>query len=175
MFKWLKNQAEKRQNAKKLYLLASHQSTNLHFYHTYQVSDSILGRYEMLCIHICLLLERIRHEDANKVISEHLTEILVNDLEVYYLEAAPKDATDAEKINKLIAGFYERSGDYQKGLRMGKKHLLTKALSKHIFNSLNSADERSNDLANYMIAVYNYMNSVAYADIDKANFTFVDP
>ncbi|GJM01252.1 MAG: hypothetical protein DHS20C07_29310 [Methyloligella sp.] len=175
MFKWLKNRAEKRQNAKNLFLLASEQSLHPHFYHAYQVTDSVLGRYEMLCIHICLVLERLRHEDNEKQISELLTEILVEELELHYKEAAPKDASETEKINKLIAGFYERSADYQKGLRLGKKQKIMKALSHHIFQSMNSGDERSNDLSNYMIAVHNYLNSVPFHDIETANFTFVEP
>lgn len=175
MFKWLKNRAEKRQNAKNLYLLAAEQSLHPHFYHAYQVSDSIQGRYEMLCLHICLMLERLRHEDPEKQISELLTEILVNELELNYKEAMPKDASETEKINKLIAGFYERSANYQKGLRTGKKQKLMSAVSVHIFQSVTSGDERSNDLANYMIAVYNYLNSIPFHDIETANFTFVEP
>ena len=175
MFKWLKNLAEKRQKAKKLYFLASNQSLHPHFYHAYQVSDSINGQYELLCIHVCLLLERLRHEDDEMQISELLTEILVEELEAKFLEAAPKDASEREKINKLIAGFYERSTDYQKGLRRGKKQRLMSDLSKHIFHSVSSGDERSNDLANYMIAVYNYLNSIPYQNIESANFTFVEP
>lgn len=175
MFKWLKNQAEKRQKAKKLFILARAQSLHPHFYHAYQVSDSIIGQYELLCVHICLLLERLRHEDDEKQISEALTEILVAELESDFLDAAPKDASQREKVNKLIADFYERSADYQKGLRMGKKQRLMSDLSKYIFHSVNSGDERSNDLANYMIAVYNYLNSIPYHTIESADFTFVEP
>ncbi len=175
MFKWLKNQAEKRQNAKNLYMLATSHAGNTEFYSSYQVSDSIEGRYEMLCIHIFLLLERLRHEDKEKQLSELITELLVKDLELNYFESEIKNLDRADKINQRIGGFYNRSADYQSALRQSRRDLLEQSVTKHVFNDLNNYDERAKYLANYIFAAHNYLNSIPFRDIESAKFLFVEP
>lgn len=188
MFKWLKNRAEKRQNvknARNLYMLAAQHAQNPQFYHTFQVSDSVSGRYELLCIHLFLLLLRLRKDDVQKLTSQHLTEFMVKDLEGASREINFQEFSAPNNVNKLIAGFFERSQEYEKGLHQGRRAYLEQVVSKYVFglSSLHTkgpdnqptTEQRVENLAIYILSVHSHLKSIPIQDIETANFAFLAP
>lgn len=175
IFKWLKNRAEKRQRAENIYKQAANHARDPYFYHGFQVPDSITGRYELLCVHIYLLLERLRHVDASRELSQQLTEILVKELERAYRDNGFRDLSIPKNIKKLIAGFYGRADAYKTGIRRNSVPALSEAINTYIYDRNPVSNEIVRQLAVYMLAAHAHLQSVSIEDIEAANFAFISP
>ncbi len=175
LFKWLKNRAEKRQRAENIYLLCANHARHPLFFESYQVPDSITGRYELLCIHVYLLLERLRREDDLRELSQTLTEILVKELERAYRDNGHADLSIPKNIKKLIGGFYTRAESYKKGIRKNNLHVLAMALHDYVYVNEGDKDERAQKLAIYMLAAHTHLESLGIRDIENAHFAFISP
>jgi cytochrome b pre-mRNA-processing protein 3 len=175
MFKWLKNRAEKRQKANILYNLAANHARHPEFYQTYQVPDSITGRYELLCIHIFLLLDRLRSSESDIEISQMLTEILVKELERAYRDSGFRDLAIPKNIKRLVAGFYERASAYKSGLNANDQKELMETINRFVFTGATNVDDRSKRLAFYMVAARKALAKVMKEDIENTNFVFISP
>lgn len=177
LFKWLKNRAEKRQSYENIYWLAANHARHPLFYETYCVPDSITGRYELLCIHIYLLLERLRHEEDQRELSQALTEILVKELERAYRDNGFRDLSIPKNIKMLIAGFFERAGSYKEGIRGKNIDKLAGSLNQYVFQGKGDGplDENAKKLGIYMLAASEHLMRTPVSDIEKANFAFISP
>ncbi len=175
LFKWLKNRAEKRQRAENIYMLSANHARHPLFFQDYQVPDSITGRYELLCIHVYLLLERLRCEERYRDLSQQLTEILVKEIERAYRDSGFQDLSIPKNIKKLIAGFYERTNAYKNGVRQNSAEKLANSVNEYVYAGQLDVNQNAYKLSIYMLAAHTHLNSVAVTDIYEANFAFISP
>lgn len=175
MFNWLKNRAEKRRKANNLYSLAANHARHPDFYLTHQVSDSITGRYELLCLHVYLLLEALRNSGAEEELSQMLTEILVKELERAYRDSGFRDLAIPKNIKRLIAGFYERARAYRAGIKSPRAGELAEAINHYVYTGATAVDNRAESLARYVISAHNELAGFSRAEIENADFAFISP
>ena len=175
MFKWLRNRAEKRRRANNLYSLAANHARHPNFYQSFQVPDSITGRSELLCIHIYLLLERLRSESNDDELSQMLTEVMVKELERAYRDSGFRDLAIPKNIKRLVAGFYERAGAYKAGIRQGNRRDLAEAINHYVYTGATTVDARAENLTNYMLGAYSALSQQRIKDIENSSFTFITP
>ncbi len=177
VFKWLKNRAEKRQVYENIYWLAANHARNPLFYESYSVADSITGRYEMLCVHVFLLLERLRNEESSRNLSQELTEILVKELERAYRDNGFRDLSIPKNIKMLIAGFFERATSYKTALRANNQEQLAGLINKYVYQGQGDVPiaNEARKFAIYMLAANAHLKTVPVSDIEKANFAFISP
>ena len=175
LFKWLKNRAEKRQRAENIYWLTANHARHPLFFQDYQVPDSMTGRYELLCIHVYLLLERLRREEDCRDLSQQITEILVKEIERAYRDSGFQDLSIPKNVKKLIAGFYERTEAYKTGIRRNNVELLVHAVNKFVYADQSDVNNHAPKLSIYMLAAYNHLNLLPISEIETANFAFISP
>ena len=175
LFKWLKNRAEKRQKAENIYWLTANHARHPLFFQDYQVPDSITGRYELLCIHVYLLLERLRREDECRDLSQQITEILVKEIERAYRDNGFQDLSIPKNVKKLIAGFYQRADAYKGGVRQNSAERLVTSVNKFVYANQLDVNHNAYRLSIYMLAAYTHLSSVYVTDIEEANFAFISP
>ncbi len=175
MFKWLKNRAEARHGAKKLYLLVSNHSRNPVFYRDLFVSDSMTARYEILSIHLYLLLERLKHADQGSELSQNLTEVFVRELERAYREIGVRDLSVPKHIKKLIAGFYERCHAYQRAIESGSEKSLAPSITNYVYAQTDINHALVEQFSAYMMNTHKYLATLPIEEIRAANFSFPSP
>lgn len=177
LFKWLKNRAEKRQSYENIYTLAANHARHPLFYQDYCVADSITGRYELLCLHVYLLLERLRHDENQRHISQALTEILVKELERAYRDNGFQDLSIPKNIKMLIAGFYERATSYKNAIAAQDLEQLAHNLNLYVYQGKNhsSVDDRAIRLAIYTQAANDHLKTIPLDDFETGNFAFISP
>ncbi len=183
LFNWLKNRAKKRQIAENIYAVAANQARHPHFYQTLMVPDSITGRYELLCLHVFLLLERLREEKTPiaRSISQNLTEILVKELERAYRDNGFRDLSIPKNVKKLIGGFYERAGYYKICVAQNDKTTLSNHLKHYIYRTNQSKEgtqpehDCASELALYTLAAHAHLKKRTMEEIKTVNFAFLSP
>lgn len=114
---WFRNRGSDRRKAKHLYGAVVTQARQPMFYSGLGVPDTPVGRYEMIVVHLFLLMERLRVEGpAALKLSRLLVEAFVEDMDDSMREMGVGDLSVPKKVKRAAAGFYERAGVYRAGL-----------------------------------------------------------
>lgn len=104
----------RRRIAKQLYGAVVAAARRPSLYARFGVPDTPEGRYELVVLHMILLLERLKSGggDAESV-GRFLTETFVTDMDDCFREMGVGDLSVPKKVNRAAAGLYERALAYR--------------------------------------------------------------
>jgi cytochrome b pre-mRNA-processing protein 3 len=113
MLTWLKQRQDQRQKARSLYGSIVTQARSRGFYGDCGVPDSAEGRFEMIALHLVLVLRRLADAgDPGKRLGQALTEVLVTDLDDTLREMTVGDLAVPRHVKRAIAALLERHAAY---------------------------------------------------------------
>jgi cytochrome b pre-mRNA-processing protein 3 len=133
------------------------------FYTRYGVSDSVDGRFELIVLHLVLVLRRLGGEQtaaprrgspkqgsprAAARIGQQLFDVFCRDLDDNLREMGVGDLAVPRKMRKFGEAFYGRQAAYGAALDAADDRELEKALARNIFG-LAETDENAARLARY--------------------------
>jgi cytochrome b pre-mRNA-processing protein 3 len=146
-----RTRAALRRKAGELYGAIVTQARRPDFYGVLGVPDTPSGRYELVVLHLYLLLERLRKEAGSEPLQQLLIEVFVADMDDSMRELGTGDVVVGKKVRKAAAGFYERSSDYRAALAADGNGALQGVLVQH---GLAGKDDRAETgaLAGYVRA-----------------------
>lgn len=103
------------------------------FYAEWDVPDTPLGRFEMLSLHLFLLLRRLRAATpAGKALAQELTDEFFRDVEHSIRELGIGDMGVPKRMKKLARMFYGRVAAYGAALDAGDEAALAEALRRNV-------------------------------------------
>lgn len=107
-----------KREAQHLYIALVAQARNPVFYESLAVPDSLDGRFEMITLHMFLILERVktgfeRHVDWREL-SRLLIETYLADMDRSLREMGAGDTGIARRVQAMASGFYGRMDAYRK-------------------------------------------------------------
>ncbi len=135
------------------------------FYTDYGVADTVEGRFELIVLHLVLLLGRLDRESkpASGPVSgrtvrapasrlgQQLFDVFCRDLDDNLREMAVGDLAVPRKMRSFGEAFYGRQAAYRAALASANAQELEKALARNIFGSVD-VDDRALRLARYVRA-----------------------
>ena len=107
--------AEKRA-AHEAYNLAVAQARLPYFYATHRVPDTLDGRFEMIVLHVFLILRRIKNDRQSGAFAQALFDIFFADMDRGLRELGTGDLSVGKQIKLMATGFYGRIAAYDAGL-----------------------------------------------------------
>lgn len=114
MLNWLKTRTEDRCKAKELYGAIVTGARQPAFYAECGVEDTPEGRYEMIALHLFLVLERLKGEGAEADrIAQRVLEAFVTDMDDSMREMGVGDLSVGKKVKRSTAGLYQRFAAYR--------------------------------------------------------------
>jgi cytochrome b pre-mRNA-processing protein 3 len=120
-------------SADKLYLAAVKQARRPEFYRRCGVPDTATGRFEMIALHVFLLLYRLKGEtDEGAALAQGLFDAMFADMDRNLREMGTGDLSVGGKIRRLAEGFYGRVAAYDAGLAAGEEGLAD-ALGRNLY------------------------------------------
>jgi cytochrome b pre-mRNA-processing protein 3 len=147
MFQALRPQAALQRKASDIYGAIVTQARHPDFYSHLGVPDTPAGRYEMVVVHLFLVLERLRADRRETDdLARVLIETFVADMDDSVREMGTGDVAVGKKVRRAAAGFYERSRDYRAGLVAPDRQELARLLARHAYGAHASGEE----LASYV-------------------------
>lgn len=159
----LKLGTEMRRKAGEIYGAIVTQARQGEFYAELGVPDTPSGRYEMVVLHLFLVLERLRHVPQGDL-ARRLVEAFVSDMDDSLRELATGDLAVPKKVRKAAAGLYERSMDYRGALAPpAPAEALSTALARHVYDTADGDGGRR-------LAAYVRMAAGAASDAPLADF-----
>jgi cytochrome b pre-mRNA-processing protein 3 len=144
----LKTRAETRRKAGEIYGVVVAQVRQPAFYESYGVPDTPAGRYELLALHLHLVLERLRGVlPADAPLPRVLVETFVADIDDSLRELGTGDVAVPRRVRKATAGLYERATAYRAALAEADD-VLAAALAEHVY--YDAAAPQAAELATYV-------------------------
>jgi cytochrome b pre-mRNA-processing protein 3 len=120
---------EKRE--KRLYGAIVAAARHVRFYENMGVADTIEGRFEMIVLHLFLVLNRLRGEGVEDL-RQRLTDEFFADMDRSLRELGVSDVAVGKKVRKIAESYYGRVSAYDGALSAGPE-ILEEAISRNIY------------------------------------------
>jgi cytochrome b pre-mRNA-processing protein 3 len=117
------------------------------FYADYEVPDTVAGRFDLVVLHLVLLLYRLRHSEATRRLGQGLFDAFCADLDANLREMGTGDLAVPKKMQAFAEAFYGRQAAYIDALESLDGQAFETALQRNIFAASN--EEGAAPLAAY--------------------------
>lgn len=129
--------AKKRNNnliAVSLYERCVVMTRNPEYYTMFAIQDKLLGRFEVLALHLFLILRRLKEDASSQAydISQELCDLFVADMDHSLRNARLSESKIDKNFKRLVEGFYGRLVAYDTGIDEGS---LGQAIFKNIYDN----------------------------------------
>src|SRR5262245_4075542 len=124
------------ERAAALYAQAMAQSRSPGFYRDLGVPDSFDGRFEMIALHVYLLVRRLKDDadPAARALARALVEALFADMDRTFRELGAADLGVGRRVRKTAEAFYGRATSYDAALA-GELAALEEALRRNLYGT----------------------------------------
>ncbi len=118
------------------------------FYTSYGVPDSVQGRFDLIVLHLVLLLDRLgQTAGGGRDIGQRLFDVFCRDLDANLREMGVGDLAVPKQMRRFAEAFYGRQAAYIAALAAPDRRALEKALARNIFQA--ARGDRAARLARY--------------------------
>jgi len=145
------------------------------FYAAYGVPDTVQGRFDLVVLHMVLLLRRLgRDSAAARSLGQRLFDAFCRDLDGNLREMAIGDLAVPRHMRHFAEAFYGRQAAYLAALESADGRAFENALARNIF-ALSEPDDRAVQLARYACAAVRELDARREEDLAAARLGFPDP
>jgi len=119
------------------------------FYRDYAVPDTVQGRFDLIVLHMVLVLDRLgRHHGAGRGMGQKLFDMFCRDLDDNLREMGVGDLAVPKQMRRFGEAFYQRQAAYLAALATADARALEKAFLRNIFHGI-EAEAGAARLARY--------------------------
>lgn len=159
-----------------LYGATVRQARSPAFYLDAGVPDTIEGRFEMVALHVWLVLRRLREGgEPAKATGQKLFDILFDDMDQTLREMGVGDLSVGKKIKALASSFYGRMQAYDAALKEAETDELATALSRNVYGRDDASDETPAMLAAYVRRTDRALQAQAMDELLSGRIVFEAP
>jgi len=154
------------------------------FYTDYRIPDTLEGRFELIVLHLVLVLRRFGRDTANirafggrrrsGSLGQLLFDAFCRDLDANLREMGVGDMAVPRRMRRFGEAFYGRQGAYQAALEAADPQALENALARNIFDREN-VDSGVSRLAIYTRATVAQLEAVDVETLVSGETQFLDP
>ncbi|MGH6727907.1 MAG: ubiquinol-cytochrome C chaperone family protein [Pseudolabrys sp.] len=117
------------------------------FYSDYAVADTVNGRFELIVLHLALVLERLAQEPPLQRLGQGVFDRFCQDMDHNLREMGVGDVKVPKEMRRMGEAFYGRAQAYREALAAADNAPLVLALERNIYGGTAAAAPR---LAAYM-------------------------
>jgi cytochrome b pre-mRNA-processing protein 3 len=142
------------------------------FYRDFGVADTVNGRFDLLLMHLWLVLRRLRAGQAESGLSQALFDHFCEDMDDNLREMGVGDLTVPKKMKAFGEAFYGRFAAYDLALAGGHE-ALAKAFCKNILNG--EKIEKARGLATYAERAIAALDELDATALSSGSWKFPSP
>lgn len=174
MLSWFKSASRNRATARELYGAVVAQSRRPEFYRDLCVPDTPEGRFEVIVLHLVLLLERLNAEGpAGRALGQIVSETFVTDMDDNMREMGVGDLTVPRKVKRAAAGLFERALAYRLALQPQAEPAALTALLAGLVGGEAAAPQAADALAGYVRRAVSALAAAPPASLLSGRVAFV--
>jgi cytochrome b pre-mRNA-processing protein 3 len=142
------------------------------FYQRFGVPDTVNGRFDMVLLHLWLVLRRLREAEGGAQLSQALFDHFCSDMDDNLREMGVSDLTVPKRMVKFAEAFYGRTGAYDTALKAAGDEL-AQALARNVLLSADAAPAKP--LAAYVRASLGTLAAIDDRRALAGDLAFADP
>ena len=133
MFRFFRRSRD-RETARRLYVAILARARQPLFYEAFRVPDTVDGRFDMLALHVFLVLRRLKREHpATATLSQALFDLMFVDMDENLREMGVGDLAVGRRVKDMAKAFLGRLAAYEGALEEGGDEALAAALRRNLF------------------------------------------
>jgi cytochrome b pre-mRNA-processing protein 3 len=176
MLSWLKSVRDRRQVARSLYGSSVTAARAAVFYAEWGVPDTLAGRFEMVALHVALLLRRLSFGGTSeRRLGVALTEAFVVDMDDSMRELTFGDLAVPREIKRAAAALFDRHGAYLAALAGTPDMSVEDALALQLSYLDRGGGLNSRRLADYVERCARGLDAQSAAQILAGRIAWPDP
>lgn len=173
--KSLFNRGQSAEDARAVYDIVTAQARRETFYRDLSVPDTVDGRFEMLTLHMFLVLRRLKSgPDKAEGFSQRLFDFMFDDMDASLREMGAGDMGVGKRVKSMVEAFYGRVSSYETALSEPGDGL-ERALERNLYRSDAPAPDTLAALAAYVRGEDSRLADIETDRIAAADFDFGDP
>jgi cytochrome b pre-mRNA-processing protein 3 len=171
-------------NIRALYGAIVAQARSAAFYTRHGVADSVDGRFELIVLHLVLVLRRLGGEQEARAqpaaapgsgrIGQQLFDLFCRDLDDNLREMGVGDLAVPREMRKFGEAFYGRQAAYGAALDAADQDALEKALARNILGIVETSENAAR-LARYACTAAEQLDGEAADELLAGRVVFPDP
>ena len=155
------------------------QARSIEFYTAYGVPNTVQGRFDLIVLHLVLLLDRLgRGEGSGRDIGQKLFDVFCRDLDGNLREMGVGDLAVPKQMRRFAEAFYGRQLAYGTAFAAADDRELEMALARNIFNAVPGGRQEAcgeDKLARYARAALRQLEAQDAATILRGQSSFPNP
>jgi cytochrome b pre-mRNA-processing protein 3 len=145
------------------------------FYREYGVPDTIGGRFDLLLLHLSLVVECLMREEEGRACGQALFDRFCLDMDDNLREMGIGDLAVPKHMKRVGEAFYGRSQAYQAALAADGEDALVEALVRNVYGGAAADAAAPARLATYIRRVSQALRRHAPADLVCGRIVLPDP
>ena len=139
--------------AERLYQSVLQASRQPDLYTEFDLQDHLDSRFDMLCLHISLLMRRLRMlpEDVHKPLNQELFDRFFADMDFTLREMGVGDLGVGKRVRKMSEAFMGRLTAYSEALEINQRPALAMALARNV-RRVEGCTDKDKHMADYVMA-----------------------
>ena len=150
------------------------------FYRDYAVADTVNGRFDLIVLHMALVLDRLAKDPALQSLGQGIFDQFCADMDHNLREMGIGDLKVPKEMRRMGEAFYGRSKAYLKAIPQALEpndgsRALIEALSRNIYGGAPSAHGAAPRLAAYMLEAVRELKAQDTAALASGVLRFPEP
>jgi cytochrome b pre-mRNA-processing protein 3 len=104
------------------------------FYREYAVADTVNGHFDLIVLHLVLLLDRLAQDRALRELGQGIFDRFCQDMDHNLREMGVGDLAVPKEMRRIGEAFYGRSQAYRAALAANDERALAQALERNIYD-----------------------------------------
>lgn len=171
LFRFFRHRPEEKAAAR-LYAAAVVAARQPFFYTALQTPDSVDGRFDMLALHLFLLLNRLGEEAKAESLKQELLDMFVRDMDANLREMGVGDLSVGKRVRRHAAALYGRLEAYRTAFHAGDQQGLACVLQRNIYRSRETPGDAAKQLAAYAWSQADCLKQLPDAEVFSGSVAF---
>ncbi|MBX9806149.1 MAG: hypothetical protein K2Y18_10455 [Alphaproteobacteria bacterium] len=156
-----------------IYAAVTSQARQAIFFNEYQVPDTPQGRFEMLTLHLSLMLRRLKMANLEegegivlKDLTQNVVDFVVADIEESVRALPVSELKITSHLKGFMEGFYGRLVAYDKALELLDQGMLEQAIRRNVYGIVGTIpDDIVDGLVAYTLQTWEWLQETTIPQI----------
>jgi cytochrome b pre-mRNA-processing protein 3 len=152
------------------------QARDERFYQAYRVPDTVLGRFDLIVLHLALVLRRMREGDAAlRALAQRVFDAFCRDVDQNLREMGISDQGVPRQMRRVGEAFYGRAQAYDAALGESGEAALAQALARNVYAEASEPQVAAAQLAAYVRLAVETLDRQRLEDVARGAVRFPEP
>jgi cytochrome b pre-mRNA-processing protein 3 len=175
LFLWTKR-SPRAATIRSLYGVIVAQARRPAFYGDYGVADTPAGRFDMIVLHLVLVVRRLRGEPAPiRALGQGVFDLFCRDMDHSFREMGIGDLAVPKHMRRVVEAFYGRVAAYDRAIEEADEDELAAALARNILPESAAPSACAKRLARYVRCAIDQLGRQGGEIFAQARVSFPDP